>query len=243
MKEIDKVAELSLFRGYLTDLGGPSANMYGMKGKDISVCNKCSRPSCIWPNVCNNLDTDHQRLTDLYKKVNTRRDIKKAFIGSGLRYDLLFREWNKNAGKAEREYLEELVTGHVSGRLKVAPEHTSQNVVNLMRKVPFSLFIKLKKQFEELNIRHSLNYELIPYFISSLPGCTVQDMKDLDKEVKSLGIRPEQVQDFTPTPMTHSTVMYYTGFDPYTGKKVFVERSTEGKRKQKDLFFRRRDKR
>lgn len=243
MKEIDKIAALSSFRGYLSDLGGPSANMYGMKGKDMLVCNKCSRPSCIWPHVCNNLDTDHRKLTDLYRKVNNRNDIKKAFIGSGVRYDLLFPEWNKKAGRAEMEYLEELVTGHVSGRLKVAPEHTVPHVINLMRKVPFSLFRKLRRQFGELNIRHSLNYELVPYFISSLPGCTEQDMKDLAGEVKSLGIRPEQVQDFTPTPMTLSTLIYYTGFDPYTGKKVFVERKPEGKRKQKDFFFRKSDKR
>jgi uncharacterized radical SAM protein YgiQ len=209
-----------------------------MRGKDMSVCNKCSRPSCVWPQVCSNLDTDHRQLLDLYRKVNRRKDIKKAFIGSGVRYDLLFPEWNKKAGKAEKEYLEELITGHVSGRLKVAPEHTAPHVINLIRKVPFSLFRKLKRQFEELNIRHSLNYELVPYFISSLPGCTEKDMKDLAVEVKSLGIRPEQVQDFTPTPMTLSTLIYYTGFDPYTGNKVFVEKKPEGKRKQKDLFFR-----
>lgn len=243
MKEIDKITALSSFRGYLSDLGGPSANMFGMKGKDMSVCNKCSRPSCIWPQVCNNLEADHRQLLDLYRKVNNRKDIKKAFIGSGVRYDLLFPEWNKNAGRTEKEYLEELITGHVSGRLKVAPEHTSPHVINLMRKVPFSLFRKLKKQFEELKIKHSINYELVPYFISSLPGCTVQDMHDLAKEVKALGIRPEQVQDFTPTPMTLSTLIYYTGFDPYTGKKVFVERKIEGKRRQKDFFFRGGDKR
>lgn len=243
MKEIDKITALSSFRGYLSDLGGPSANMFGMKGKDMSVCNKCSRPSCIWPQVCNNLEADHRQLLDLYRKVNNRKDIKKAFIGSGVRYDLLFPEWNKNAGRTEKEYLEELITGHVSGRLKVAPEHTSPHVINLMRKVPFYLFRKLKKQFEELKIKHSINYELVPYFISSLPGCTVQDMHDLAKEVKALGIRPEQVQDFTPTPMTLSTLIYYTGFDPYTGKKVFVERKIEGKRRQKDFFFRGGDKR
>jgi uncharacterized radical SAM protein YgiQ len=237
MKEIDRISELPSFRGYLSDLGGPSANMYNMRGKDKAMCNKCARPSCIWPAVCSNLDTDHRRLTGLYRKVNLREDIKKAFIGSGVRYDLLFGEWNRNAGKSEKEYLEELIKGHVSGRLKVAPEHTVPHIIELMRKVPFSLFRKLKKQFEELTIRHSLNYELVPYFISSLPGCTEQDMSDLAREVKALGIRPEQVQDFTPTPMTHSTVIYYTGFDPYTGKKVFVERKPEGKRRQKEFFF------
>jgi uncharacterized radical SAM protein YgiQ len=238
MDEIDRISSLADFRGYLSDLGGPSANMYGMQAKKQETCMKCSRPSCIWPKVCDNLDTDHSKLTDLYRKVNRRDGIKKAFVGSGVRYDLLFSEWNRNAGKNEREYLEELIKGHVSGRLKVAPEHTSPHVTDLMRKAPFQLFRKLKKQFEELNIRHSLNYELVPYFISSMPGCTIQDMKSLAEEIKSLGIRPEQVQDFTPTPMTHSTAMYYLGFDPYTGKKVYIEKTIEGKRKQKDLFFR-----
>jgi len=240
MREIDRIASLSSFRGYLSDLGGPSANMYGMKGIDMDLCRKCSRPSCIWPGVCKNLNTDHKTLTALYRKVNGREDIKKAFIGSGIRYDLLFPEWNKNAGRSEKEYFEELVTGHVSGRLKVAPEHTSLHVINLMRKVPFSLFKSLKKQFIDIKSRYSLNYELVPYFISSLPGCTEQDMRDLAGEVKVLGLRPEQVQDFTPTPMTHSTVMFYTGFDPYTGRKVFVERSIEGKKRQKEYFFRKR---
>jgi uncharacterized radical SAM protein YgiQ len=163
--------------------------------------------------------------------------IKKAFIGSGIRYDLLFPEWNKMADKAEEEYLEELVTGHVSGRLKVAPEHTSPHVLSYMRKIPFTLFRKLKKRFGEIIARHDLRYEIIPYFISSHPGCNEHDMKNLAMEVKALGIRPEQVQDFTPTPMTLSTLMYYTGIDPFTGKKVFVARNIEEKRRQKEFFF------
>jgi uncharacterized radical SAM protein YgiQ len=238
MNEISKISSLPSFRGYLSDLGGPSANMYGMKGKDMERCNKCSRPSCIWPQVCNNLDTSHNKLTGLYKKVNNREEIKKAFIGSGVRYDLLFPEWNKNAGKAEREYLEELITGHVSGRLKVAPEHTAPHVLTLMRKAPFALFRKLRKQFVEITEKHQLKYELIPYFISSMPGCTEQDMKELAKEVKVLGIKPEQVQDFTPTPMTMSTLLYYTGKDPVTGKMVYVATKPEEKKRQKEFFFR-----
>ena len=237
MKEIDKIATLPSFRGYLSDLGGPSANMYGMKGVDMARCMKCSRPSCIWPQVCNNLDTSHAKLTDLYKKVNRRGDIKKAFIGSGVRYDLLFTEWNKNAGKAEREYLEELITGHVSGRLKVAPEHTAPHVLALMRKAPFALFRKLKKKFDEITEKNQLRYELIPYFISSMPGCTEQDMRELAKEASAMGLKPEQVQDFTPTPMTLSTLIYYTGKDPYTGKKVYVATKSEEKKRQKEFFF------
>jgi uncharacterized radical SAM protein YgiQ len=237
LKEIEKISQLPDFKGYLTDLGGPSANMYKMKGKDMDLCTKCSRPSCIWLNVCKNLDTNHRQLTDLYRKVSNIDGIKKAFIGSGVRYDLLLTEWNKTAGKAEEEYFEELVKNHVSGRLKVAPEHTSPEVLSYMRKVPFQLFRKLKKRFDEITKIYELGFEIIPYFISSHPGCTAKDMKELSSQIKNLGIRPEQVQDFTPTPMTLSTLIYYTGFDPFTGRKVYVARSIEDKRRQKDYFF------
>ncbi|MEI6049213.1 MAG: YgiQ family radical SAM protein [Bacteroidota bacterium] len=237
LNEVGKIAGLPDFKGYLSDLGGPSANMYRMKGNDMKLCHVCTRPSCIWPAVCKNLNTNHKQLTDLYRKVDRMEGIKKSFIGSGVRYDLLFPEWNKNAGRDEGEYLEELVTKHVSGRLKVAPEHTSPKVLSYIRKAPFELFKKLKKRFDNINTKNGLKYEIIPYFISSHPGCTDSDMADLVSEVKSLGIRPEQVQDFTPTPMTLSTLMYYTGFDPYTGKKVYVARSIEDKRRQKEFFF------
>lgn len=237
MREIDRISNLPDFRGYISDLGGPSANMYMMTGNDMEKCNKCSRPSCIWPSVCSNLNASHKRLTQLYRLVNARNDIKKAFIGSGIRYDLLFREWNHKAGEDEKEYLIELILNHVSGRLKVAPEHTVRHVTEMMRKAPFSLFMKLKKEFDKLNEAHSLNYQLIPYFISSHPGCTEKDMAELAGTIKNLGLKPEQVQDFTPTPMTLSTIIYYTGYDPYTGKEVYVERTIEGKRRQKDYFF------
>ena len=236
-KEVEKISQMPDFKGYLSDLGGPSANMYRMKGKNMDICRKCSKPSCIWPSVCSNLDTSHKALTDLYRNVNRMKGIKKAFIGSGVRYDLLFNEWNKSAGKAENEYLDELVTNHVSGRLKVAPEHTSPKVLAQMRKVPFELFRKLKKRFDAITAEEGQKYEIIPYFISSHPGCTERDMKDLADEVKSLGIRPEQVQDFTPTPMTLSTLIYYTGFDPYTGKTVYVARKPDEKKRQKEFFF------
>jgi uncharacterized radical SAM protein YgiQ len=237
IKEIEKIIELPGFKGYLSDLGGPSANMYRMKGKEMKLCKVCSRPSCIWPAICKNLNTNHKELTDLYRKVDRIKGIKKSFIGSGIRYDLLFPEWNKSAGRDEGEYLEELITRHVSGRLKVAPEHTSPHVLSSMRKVPFELFRKLKKRFDNIRVKNDLKYELIPYFISAHPGCTDADMKDLAAEVKSLGIKPEQVQDFTPTPMTLSTLMYYTGIDPYSGKKVYVARNIEEKRRQKEYFF------
>jgi uncharacterized radical SAM protein YgiQ len=237
IKEIEKISKLPDFKGYLTDLGGPSANMYRMRGRDGKLCQNCSRPSCIWPAVCKNLNTSHKELTELYRKVDRIEGIKKSFIGSGVRYDLLFPEWNPNAGRDEGEYLEELIRNHVSGRLKVAPEHTSAHVLSFMRKVPFELFRKLKKRFDNIRTRNDLKCEMIPYFISGHPGCTDADMKELEGEVRSLGIKPEQVQDFTPTPMTLSTLIYYTGFDPYTGKKVYVARSVEEKRRQKEYFF------
>jgi len=235
--EIKKISQLPDFKGYLSDLGGPSANMYRMRGRDMKQCKGCSKPSCLWPAVCKNLNTSHKGLTELYKNVDRMEGIKKSFIGSGVRYDLLFPEWNKSAGRDEGEYLEELITKHVSGRLKVAPEHTSPHILSYMRKVPFDLFRKLKKRFDNIITKHDLKYEIIPYFISSHPGCTDADMKDLVNDVKTLGIKPEQVQDFTPTPMTLSTLMYYTGVDPYTGKKLFVARNIEEKRKQKEYFF------
>jgi len=236
-EEVEKIKTLPGFRGYLTDLGGPSANMYGMKGRDMDLCLKCRRPSCIWPGVCRNLDTDHTVLTSLYKKVNSIGGIKKAFIGSGIRYDLLFPEWNSSAGRDEEDYLRELILNHVSGRLKVAPEHTSETVLRLMRKPPFGLFRKLKKRFDEVVSGNGLKYEIIPYFISSHPGSTTGCMTELASEIKNLGIRPEQVQDFTPTPMTLSSVMYYTGINPYTGRKVYVPKDPDEKKRQKELFF------
>lgn len=237
MAEIEKIQSLPGFRGYLSDLGGPSANMYAMKGRDFEQCIRCSRPSCVWPDVCKNLITDHKELTELYRKVNKIGGIKKAFIGSGIRYDLLFAEWNKSAGRYENEYLNELIINHTSGRLKVAPEHTLPHVLNLMRKTPFSLFRRLKQQFEGIVKKEGMKFEIMPYFISSHPGSSDHDMSELAGEVRSLGIKPEQVQDFTPTPMTLSTTMYYCGFDPYTGKKVNVARGIEEKRKQKEYFF------
>ena len=237
LNEVRKISLMPDFKGYISDVGGPSANMYRMKGKDMDLCRVCSRPSCIWPAVCNNLSANHKSLTELYKKIDRIEGIKKSFVGSGIRYDLLFTEWNKSAGKDEAEYLEELVINHVSGRLKVAPEHTSPGVLILMRKVPLELFRKLKSRFDFIKKKYDLKYEVIPYFISSHPGCSDQDMRDLASELKNLGIKPEQVQDFTPTPMTLSTLMYYTGFDPYSGKKVHVARKSEEKKRQKEYFF------
>jgi uncharacterized radical SAM protein YgiQ len=237
MREISKISMLPGFKGNLSDLGGPSANMYGMTAKNIALCRRCSRPSCIWPSVCPNLNTSHKQLNDLYEKVRKLGFIRRAFIGSGVRYDLLFREGNPSAGREEDKYLRNLIMYHVSGRLKVAPEHTDPMVLSLMRKAPFSLFSLMKKRFDETNRLNNLRFEMVPYFISSHPGCTEQHMQKLADITKSHGLKPEQVQDFTPTPMTLSTLIYYTGFDPYSGKKVFTAKTIEEKRRQKEYFF------
>lgn len=233
LAEVEKITLQNDFKGYLSDLGGPSANMYTMKGKDLRICQKCKKPSCIYPNICNNLDTNHKPLIDLYRRVRKVKGVKKAFVGSGIRYDL-FSDW---ANPINREYFEELVLHHVSGRLKVAPEHTEDEVLKQMRKPPFKLFEILKQKFDSLNRKHSLNQFIVPYFISSHPGCTLQDMNKLSSKMEKMKLQPEQVQDFTPTPMTLASTIFYTGTDPYNGKKIFTERSKEGKLKQRELFF------
>jgi uncharacterized radical SAM protein YgiQ len=239
MKEVEKVTQMEDFKGYISDLGGPSANMYKMKGKDESLCEKCSRPSCIQPQICKNLNTDHHPLIDIYKEVDKNPKVKKATIGSGIRYDLFLNhdDTEENRAMAYDEYFKQLVTRHVSGRLKVAPEHTSDEVLKLMRKPAFNMFIKLKKKFDAINEKEHLNQQLIPYFISSHPNCLLEDMADLAVKTKSLGYHLEQVQDFTPTPMTLATEIYYSGYDPYTLKPVFVAKSKEEKLAQQRFFF------
>ena len=217
------------FKGYLSDLGGPSANMYRMGGKDKERCRKCSRPSCLYPKLCKNLDNRHAPLLELYHQVEKIPGIKKAFIGSGIRYDLFEEDGDR--------YLREVIRRHVSGRLKVAPEHTEDKVLKLMRKPSFDLFRSLNERFHHICQQEGLRYQLIPYFISSHPGCTEADMKHLAEETRRLHFRLEQVQDLTPTPMTLSSVMFYTGENPYTGEKVYVARTQEEKRRQKSYFF------
>ncbi|MGM0552101.1 MAG: YgiQ family radical SAM protein, partial [Bacteroidota bacterium] len=234
LKEVEQVTQMEDFKGYLSDLGGPSANMYRMQGKDLALCKKCKRPSCIFPGICKNLDTNPEPLTNLYKKVRNLPTVKKAFVGSGVRYDLFIPHLDK---PAYQNYMEELLTHHVSGRLKVAPEHTSKRVLSTMRKPDFKMFYTLKRKFEEHNKRHNLKQQLIPYFISSHPNCSKMDMAELALETKELQFHLEQVQDFTPTPMTLATVMYYTGLNPYTMKPVNVARNKEEKLGQRKFFF------
>ena len=237
LKEVEQVTQMPDFKGYISDLGGPSANMYRMRGKDESLCEKCVRPTCIQPNICKNLNTDHHPLIELYKEIDKNPNIKKVTIGSGIRYDLFLTNDDPDGKLGYDEYFEQLMRRHVSGRLKVAPEQVSDNVLRLMRKPPFSLFNKLKKRFDQVNEKYHLNQQLIPYFISSHPACTLMDMAELAVKTKELGYHLEQVQDFTPTPMTLATEIYYSGYDPYTLKPIFVAKNKEDKLAQQRFFF------
>ena len=226
LRQIEKLKDLPEWKGYLSDLGGPSANMYGMHGKDMSLCEKCARPSCLHPSICKNLNQDFTPLMHVYNAVDRLPYIKKSFVGSGVRYDLM-----------NEAYGRELITKHVSGRLKVAPEHTSDNVLKIMRKPTWGQYERFHRFFEQVNMEAGLRQQLIPYFISSHPGCTNEDMQQLAARCKQLHYRPEQVQDFTPTPMTLATTMFYTGLNPYTLEKVYVAKTKEEKQKQNSYFF------
>ena len=237
LKEVDKVTKMPDFKGYISDLGGPSANMYRMKGKIQEICDRCVSPSCIHPVICSNLDTSHKPMTELYKKVDAHPEVKKAFVGSGIRYDLLVDSYNKNNDGSLDEYMEQVVTCHISGRLKVAPEHTSDATLKVMRKPSFKHFHEFKKKYDKINKKHGLNQPLIPYFISSHPGSQLEDMANLAAETKDMGFKLEQVQDFTPTPMTVATIIYYTGLHPYTLQPIYTAKSPKEKKKQHLFFF------
>ena len=238
LREVRQVVAMDDFKGYLSDLGGPSANMYGMGGKDRSLCERCKRPSCVHPRICPNLNTDHSRLLDLYRAVDAIPGVKKSFIGSGVRYDLLLhRSDDERVNQAAKAYTEELICHHVSGRLKVAPEHTSDRVLQLMRKPSFRLFGDFKRIFDRINSQHGLRQQIIPYFISSHPGCHEEDMAQLAILTKRMDFQLEQIQDFTPTPMTVSTEAWYTGLHPYTLEPVYSAKSPQEKLAQRQYFF------
>ena len=238
LKEVKKIIQMPDFKGYLSDLGGPSANMYGMHGNNLKACEKCKRPSCVNPQICPNLNTDHSKLLDIYHAVDALPGIKKSFIGSGVRYDLLLhKSKDEKINAAARQYTRELITKHVSGRLKVAPEHTSPEVLKFMRKPSFDLFYEFKRIFDRINKEEGLNQQIIPYFISSHPGCHEEDMAELAVITKGLDFHLEQVQDFTPTPMTISTETWYTGYDPYTLEPVFSAKTPKEKLAQRMFFF------
>ncbi|HRF68428.1 MAG TPA: YgiQ family radical SAM protein [Muribaculum sp.] len=238
LREVRQITAMDDFKGYISDLGGPSANMYLMGGKDLSICQKCLKPSCLHPKPCPNLNNDHGPLLDIYHAVDSLPGIKKSFIGSGVRYDLsMHRSGNDKTDHTNRRYNEELIERHVSGRLKVAPEHTCPHVLDIMRKPSFELFYDFKKIFDRVNRTAGLNQQLIPYFISSHPGCREVDMAQLAAETKDLNMHLEQVQDFTPTPMTVATEIYYSGYHPYTGERVFCAVKPEEKLAQRRYFF------
>ena len=238
LKEVKKVINMPDFKGYLSDLGGPSANMYGMHGRNLNACERCKRPSCIHPQICPNLNTDHSKLLEIYHAVDALPGIKKSFIGSGVRYDLLLhRSKDEQANAAARQYTRELITRHVSGRLKVAPEHTSDRVLQLMRKPSFQQFRDFKRIFDSICREEGLRQQIIPYFISSHPGCHAEDMAELAVITKQLDFHLEQVQDFTPTPMTVATEMWYTGYNPYTLEPVFSAKTPREKQAQRQFFF------
>ncbi|MDR1746099.1 MAG: YgiQ family radical SAM protein [Tannerella sp.] len=238
LKEVKSIVQMPDFKGYISDLGGPSANMYRMRGNDETLCRKCRKPSCIFPSCCPNLHADHAPLLALYQAAAQIPGIKKIFIGSGIRYDLLLHRYSDEAfNRSARRYMEELVLNHVSGRLKVAPEHTEDCVLQIMRKPSFGLFREFHRAFERINKAHGLNQQLIPYFISSHPGCLDVNMAQLAIKTKDMHFRLEQVQDFTPSPMTLATEMYYTGFNPCTMEKTYCARSMDEKLNQRRFFF------
>ena len=238
VREAKLVTQMPDFKGYISDLGGPSANMYGMHGRNLKACEHCKRPSCINPEICPNLNTDHSQLLEVYRAVDALPGVKKSFIGSGVRYDLiLHRSKDEKSNQAAMAYARELITHHVSGRLKVAPEHTSERVLALMRKPSFKQFYEFKRIFDRINREEGLNQQLIPYFISSHPGCKEEDMAELAVLTKNLNFHLEQVQDFTPTPMTVSTEAWYSGFDPYTLEPVFCAKTPREKLAQRQFFF------
>ena len=239
LREVEALTRHPEWKGTISDLGAPTAHMYRMGGRNQELCAKCQRPSCLYPNRCKNLNYDHTPLLQLYEKVLRVPGVKHVFIGSGIRYDLFLDE-NGFLDATCRRYFEELVTKHTSGRLKVAPEHTEDKVLDAMGKPSFKLFVRLEKEFRRLIREKGLKYEIIPYFISAHPGCTMQDMEALSKNSALHGVRTEQVQDFTPTPMTVSTEMFATGRDPRTGKHIFVERDIAKKQRQKSFFFKKR---
>lgn len=238
LKEVEQITRHPEFKGNISDLGGPSANMYQMKGVNEEMCKKCKRPSCLHPKICPNLNTDHGPLIEIYQEVDKMDQVKKTFIGSGVRYDLLLhKSKNEKINKNAKRYTEELITKHISGRLTVAPEHTSDRVLNIMRKPSFKQFTQFNALFNQINKEKKLNQQLIPYFISSHPGCTEEDMAELAVETKKLNFHLKQVQDFTPTPMTIATETWYTGYHPYTMKPVFSAKTKQEKLAQRQFFF------
>jgi uncharacterized radical SAM protein YgiQ len=232
LEEARKLTRLPDFKGYILDLSGPTANMYGFECPRKLQKGACPDRVCIYPDVCPSLPVDHSKQTELLKKIRQVPGIKKVFIGSGLRYDLILSD--SEHGQA---YLEELVGHHVSGQLKVAPEHSQPEVLARMRKPDRDKLLDFKQRFDSLNEDIRKNQFLSYYLIAAYPGCTLADMRALKGFAsRELGVLPEQVQVFTPTPSTYASLMYYTEKDPFTGEKIFVEKNPAAKKSQKKVI-------
>jgi uncharacterized radical SAM protein YgiQ len=227
LKEIRDVAGRKGFKGHISDIGGPTANMYRMQCTKPEVEAICRRLSCVHPKICKLLSTDHAPLVDLMRKSREVKGVKKVHVASGIRMDLV---------RDEPEYMKELVQHHVGGHLKVAPEHTSDTVLNYMKKPPQHTFEAFARQFKETSEKCGKEQYLVPYFIASHPGSGVEEMIELALELKKNGYRPLQVQDFIPAPMDVATCMYYTGLDPHTMKPVPVARRGKARQVQRALL-------
>jgi len=227
LREAKRLIERPDFKGIINGVGGPSANMYGMKCRTWEKKGACLDKSCLYPRICPALDTSHKKLIELLRRLRELPGIKQVFTGYGVRYDLALKD---------EEYLEELCAYHISGQLRIAPEHFSRQVTNTMCKPGREVYEKFIKKFEALNRKCGKEQYIVNYLMSGHPGCTLEDMVEMAEYVKEHGGYTEQVQDFTPTPMTVSTCMYYTGLDPFTGKKVYVARNKKEKAMQRALM-------
>lgn len=232
ISEAQKLAALPDFKGYILDVGGPSANMYGMNCRRKQTQGGCPHKRCLYPHVCANLNVDHEKQINLLRRLRKIKGVRKVFVASGIRYDLLLAD-----KKHCLNYMQELVAHHISGQLKVAPEHTAEKILKIMGKPGIEALLEFKAIFEKLNRDAGCRQFLTYYFIAAHPGCTDGDMRDLKAFAsRKLKIHPRQVQIFTPTPSTYSSLMYWTGIDPATGGKIFVEKDAGKKQKQKDII-------
>ena len=227
LAEVEDMRRLPGFTGVLSDLGGPTANMYKMTCGDPEVEKRCRRPSCVHPSICKLLVTDHTPIKELMREVRAVEGVKKVLVASGVRMDL---------ANLDQEYIDELATHHVGGHLKVAPEHVDPDTLYLMKKPGIDVYVDFERRFSEASRKAAKEQYLVPYFVSSHPGCDVGGAVDLAEFLKARNLRPRQVQDFIPTPSTPATCMWWTGIEPVSMKHVRVERSMRGKRKQKALM-------
>lgn len=229
IEEASSFKKMKDFKGYVHDVGGPTANFVVPSCPDQEKKGTCTGKSCLYPGPCKKLEADHTRYIGLLRKLREIPGIKKVFIRSGLRYDYILED-------KKTEFLDELCRYHVSGQLKIAPEHVSPAVLKFMKKVPRNVTVEFIEAYRKKNRELGLKQFLVPYFMSSHPGSTLKEAVDLAEFIRDSGLRPEQVQDFTPTPGSVSTCMYYTGIDPMTGEDVYVPRDHEERKMQRSLL-------